>query len=147
MTCPDGEKYSLRPGETLDLGQGYCLEVKEVDVDGQMIWLGFTKDGEYVDDEIIKVGNNNGGTWDVNLDNIQGVSNIVVLRVHVSQVFQGAVDRIAQIDGIWLIDYANVINLKAGDQFGEFTLTEIISGVDESNPGYLVFESSDTQSN
>ena len=37
--------------------QGYALEAKQVDVDGEKVWLEFSKDGEYVDDEIISVGN------------------------------------------------------------------------------------------
>ncbi len=48
-------KQTLRTGETLDLGEGYALEAKQVDVDGEKVWLEFTKDGEYVDDEIISV--------------------------------------------------------------------------------------------
>ena len=44
-------------------------------------------------------------TWEVKLDDIQDEDDVVVLKVHVNQVFQGAVDSIAQIDGLWLIDY------------------------------------------
>ena len=47
------EKYTLKTGEKLDLGSGYALEAKQVDVDGAKVWLEFTKDGTYVDDQII----------------------------------------------------------------------------------------------
>lgn len=137
----DGEKYALRTGETLDLGEGYCLEPKQIDVAGQMVWFEFTKDGVYIDDEIIECGNSSDGTWSVNLDDIQGVSNVVVFKVHVSKIAEGAGDSAVQLDGLWLIDYENAKTLKIGDKFGEFTLKEITNGVDESNPGYLVFES------
>lgn len=137
----EGETYLLRAGETLDLGNGYCLETKQIDVPGQMVWFEFTKDGVYVDDEIIKCGNSSDSTWSVNLDDIQGVSNIVVFRIHVNKIAEGAVDNIVELDGLWLIDYENTKTLKIGDKFGEFTLKEITNGVDESNPGYLVFES------
>lgn len=143
----EDEKYTLRTGEILDLGSGYALETKQVDVDGQMVWFEFTKDGEFVDDEIIKVGDSSDNTWSINLDDIQGVNNVVVFKVHTNQIFQGAVDSIVQIDGIWLIDYANAKTLKTGDKFGKFTLKEIVSGVDASNLGSLVFESDNTQNN
>jgi S-layer protein (TIGR01567 family) len=116
------DKYTIRTGETLDLGQGYTLEAKQVDVDGEKVWLQFNKDGEFVDDEIISVGtdtNTTGGTWNVELDDIQDEDDVVVLKVHVNQVFQGAVDSIAQIEGLWLIDYANAMTIESDDEFGE----------------------------
>jgi PGF-CTERM protein len=33
-------------------------------------------------------------------------------------VFQGAVDSIAQIEGLWLIDYANSMTIESDDEFG-----------------------------
>ncbi|WP_440945702.1 S-layer protein domain-containing protein [Methanosarcina sp. T3] len=112
------DKYTIRTGELLDLGEGYAIEAKQVDVDGEKVWLEFTKDGEFVDDEIISVGTGD-NTWDVELDDIEDEDDVIVLRVHVNQVFQGAVDSIAQIEGLWLIDYANAMTIESDDEFGE----------------------------
>lgn len=142
----EGEKYALKTGEILDLGQGYGLEAKQIDVDGQMVWFELTKDGTYVGSEIIKVGNGNDGTWSLSLDDIQGVSNVVVFKVHVNGIFEGAVDSIVQMDGIWLIDYVNATTLEVGDRLGNVTLTKIVNGVDKSDLGSLVFEPSDASS-
>ncbi|HII02616.1 TPA: PGF-CTERM sorting domain-containing protein, partial [Methanosarcinaceae archaeon] len=121
LVLDSDDKYTLRTGETLELGQGYSLEAKQVDVNGDKVWLQFNRDGEYVDDEIISVagGNATGNTWDVELDDIEDEDDVVVLRVHVNQVFQGAVDSIAQIEGLWLIDYANARTIESDDEFGE----------------------------
>jgi len=118
LVLDSDDKYTVRTGETLDLGEGYSLQAKQVDVDGEKVWLEFDKDGEYVDDEIIDVGEDD-STWDVELDDIQDEDDVTVLKVHVNQVFQGAVDSIAQIEGIWLIDYANAIKIESDDEFGE----------------------------
>ncbi|AKJ39039.1 S-layer protein domain-containing protein [Methanosarcina barkeri] len=118
LVLDSDDKYTVRTGETLDLGQGYSLQAKQVDVDGNKVWLEFDKDGEYVDDEIIDVGEGD-STWDVELDDIQDEDDVVVLKVHVNQVFQGAVDSIAQIEGLWLIDYANAIKIESDDEFGD----------------------------
>ena len=142
----EGEKYSIRANEILDLGQGYCLEPKQIDVDKQMVWFEFSKDGEHIADDIVKIGSGNEGTLSVNFNDIQGISNVVVFKAHVSDIFQYETNSIVMIDGIWLIDYAHIKTLKLGDKFGEFTLKKITNGVDESNPGYLVFEHGDTQS-
>ncbi len=121
LVLDSDDKYTLRTGETLELGQGYTLEAKQVDVNGEKVWLQFNRDGEYVDDEIISVagGNTTGSTWDVELDDIEDEDDVVVLRVHVNQVFQGAVDSIAQIEGLWLIDYADSRTIESDDEFGE----------------------------
>ena len=113
------DRYTIRTGETLDLGEGYALEAKQVDVEGEKVWLEFTKDGEFVDDEIISVTDPDRSTWEVELDDIEDEDDVVVLKVHVNQVFQGAVDSIAQIEGLWLIDYANAMTIESDDEFGE----------------------------
>jgi S-layer protein (TIGR01567 family) len=118
LVLDSDDKYTIRTGETLDLGEGYTIEAKQVDVDGEKVWLEFSKDGEYVDDEIVSVGTGD-NTWTVELDDIQGEDDVAVLKVHVNQVFQGAVDSIAQIEGIWLIDYANAMKIESDDEFGE----------------------------
>ncbi|HET8687817.1 MAG TPA: S-layer protein domain-containing protein, partial [Methanosarcina sp.] len=104
LVIDSDDKYTLKTGEKVDLGQGYALEAKQVDVDGKKVWLEFTKDGEFVDDQIVSTDSGD-GTWTCEVDKIQGEDNVPVLRVHVNQVFQGAVDSIVQIDGLWLIDF------------------------------------------
>nr|Q46BP2.1 RecName: Full=Major S-layer protein; AltName: Full=Cell surface glycoprotein; Flags: Precursor [Methanosarcina barkeri str. Fusaro] len=119
LVLDSDDKITLRTGETFDLGEGYSIQAKQVDVDGEKVWLEFDKDGEYVDDEIIEVGSNSDNTWDVELDDIEDEDDVVVLKVHVNQVFRGAVDSIAQIEGIWLIDYANAMTIESDDEFGD----------------------------
>jgi S-layer protein (TIGR01567 family) len=133
-----GSNYDLKTGENLDLGQGYSLQVKQVDVDGEKVWLEFDKDGQYVDDHIISTGSGD-STWNCTLD-IQGINNVVVLKVHVNQITQSATESVVKIDGIWLIDYENTMTLKIGDKFGDYTLKDIIYGVNSSYLGSLVFD-------
>jgi S-layer protein (TIGR01567 family) len=139
LVLDSNETYTLKDGEKLDLGQGYALEVKQIDIDGMKVWLEFTRDGKYVDDQILSVNTDSNKTWTVALDNVQGENNIVVMKVYVNQLFAGAVDNIVQIKGIWLIDYANARTLNIGDEIGGFKLQQIINGTSSSNLGSLVF--------
>jgi len=118
LVLDSDDKYTLKTGDKLDLGQGYALEAKQVDVDGKKIWLEFSKDGQYIDDQIVSTDSGD-STWTCEIDGVQGEDNVPVLKVHVNQVFQGAVDSIAQIDGLWLIDYTNAIKINSDDEFGK----------------------------
>ncbi|WP_292390244.1 S-layer protein domain-containing protein [Methanosarcina sp. UBA5] len=135
LVLDSGDKHTLKTGEKLDLCNGYSIQVKEIDVDGKKAWLEFDKNGKYVDDTIFSAGEN----WTCFLDKIQGEDDVPVLKVHVSDVSQSGNDSVVQIDGIWLIDYANAKTLKVGDKIGGFTLEKIVSGVNKSNLGSLVF--------
>jgi S-layer protein (TIGR01567 family) len=119
LVLDSDDKYTIRTGELRNLGDGYAIGAKQVDVDGEKVWLEFTKDGEFIADEIVSVTSGSSNTWEVKLNDIQGENNVVVFRVHINQVFQGAMDSIAQIEGIWLIDYKNSITIRTDDKFGE----------------------------
>jgi S-layer protein (TIGR01567 family) len=141
LVLDSNETYTFKNNEKLNLGNGYALEAKKIDIDNETVWLEFTKDGKFVASQNISVntGENN-KTWNVTLDNVEGENNIVVMKVYVNQLFAGVKNNIVQIDGVWLIDYANARTLNIGDKLGDFALKEITSGVDRSNLGGLVFK-------
>lgn len=141
LLLDDNDTYTLlQGGEKLDLGNGYALEAKQINIDNEEIWFEFSKDGKYIADQIVPANTDGNNTWTVTLDNVQGENNVVAMKVHVKNIFVGSVDNIVQIDGLWLTDYTNATTLKVGDKIGEFTLENIVSGVNTSNMGSLVFE-------
>jgi len=141
LILDSNEIYTLGTNEKLDLGQGYALEVKQIDIDNEKVWLEFTKDGQHIADQKVSVNAaENNKTWNVTLNNVQGENNIVVMKVYVNNLFVGAEKCVVRIDGIWLIDYANARTLNIGDELGEFTLEKIVSGVNSSDLGSLVFK-------
>ncbi|AKB83108.1 hypothetical protein MSBR3_2530 [Methanosarcina barkeri 3] len=141
LVLDSNETYTFKNNEKLNLGNGYALEAKKIDIDNETVWLEFTKDGKFVASQNISVntGENN-KTWNVTLDNVEGENNIVVMKVYVNQLFAGVENNIVRIDGVWLIDYANARTLNIGDKLGDFALKKITSGVDRSNLGGLVFK-------
>ncbi len=134
------ETYTLEVCEKMDLGQSYALKVKQIDIEDEKVWLELTRNGKHAADKKIQVNTDSNSTWTVTLDNVQGEDNIAVMKVHIKQLFVGTEKRIVWIDGIWLLDYVNAKTINIGDQVGEYRFTRTIRGVDESNPGSLVFE-------
>ena len=139
LVIDDDEKYLLKTGSTLELGEGYTLIVDQIDVDGNKALIGFYKDGREINRSIITTGTGESGNW-ILRNTVLGESNTQVLRVHVSSVFQGTQDSLVEIDGLWVMDYQNARELKSGDKFGLleykgngiFTADDIVLSDDES---------------
>ncbi len=127
LLIDDDDTYSLGSGEILDLGNGYALKVEGIDVGGDKVLLNFTKDGVYVDDEVIDITYPEESTWVLDLDGIENENDIVVFKVFVDQITQEDGDDIAWINGLWLIDYANVTTVGYDSEYGVFEVSSITS--------------------
>uniref|UniRef100_UPI00351C09B6 S-layer protein domain-containing protein n=1 Tax=Methanomethylovorans sp. TaxID=2758717 RepID=UPI00351C09B6 len=120
------DKYTLRVGQTLDMGEGYALTPKQIDIDGNKVWLELTKDGVYLDDQVITVTDADveNSTWDYEEDDVGGEDDVVIMRAHVNEVFQGQVDSLAVIEGMWLISNEPLV-IESDDSFGALDVTTI----------------------
>ncbi|TGC06931.1 S-layer protein domain-containing protein, partial [Methanolobus halotolerans] len=124
LLVDNDDKHTLRTGSTLELPNGYELTAKEIDVDGDKIWMELSKDGEFVEDEVINVIAGP-ATWTYKTD--AGTNDdVIVFRIHITDVFQGQVDSLAVIEGVYLLDYEDIISIGTGDQFGELEVTSIV---------------------
>ncbi len=117
LLVDSGEKYTLRVGFALELGGGYELTAKQIDVAGNKVWMEFSKNGEFIEDKVIHVDEKTDGTWKF-YTNVEDEVNVEVLRVNVTNLFQGQVDSLVVVEGIWLIDFENILVIEAGDEFG-----------------------------
>ncbi|WP_445475117.1 S-layer protein domain-containing protein [Methanococcoides methylutens] len=127
LILDDDEKYTMRVGQTLDLGEGFALTPKQIDVDGEKVWLELTKDGEFLDDDVFSTVNNvDNSSWDYEAD-IEDEDDVVVMRVHVNEVFQGQVDSLAIIEGIWLMN-DEAMEIENEDTFGDLEVTDTSNG-------------------
>jgi S-layer protein (TIGR01567 family) len=129
------DKYTLRTGSALELASGYALTAKQIDVEGDKVWMELTKDGEFVEDEVIDV---TGGeaTWNYDVD-VGDQDDVIVFRVLITDVFQGQVDSLAVIEGLWLVDYENVMEVETSDEFGELEVDSVDTKIAMTNTGTL----------
>jgi S-layer protein (TIGR01567 family) len=129
------DKYTLRTGSALELAGGYELTAKQIDVDGNKVWMELSKDGEFVEDEVIDVSNGE-ATWDYDLD-VGDQSDVIVFRVLITDVFQGQVDSLAVVEGIWLVDYESILSVESSDEFGELEVDSVSDSIVMKNSGTL----------
>jgi parallel beta-helix repeat protein len=87
--CEWAEK-TLATGEVWDVGGGFVLTPLQIDVDGEKVWLSFTKDGKEYDSEVMSVGDAYTFTDYINED-------VPVILCYVVGVFRGAESNLVQI--------------------------------------------------
>ena len=124
----DDESYTLRTGESLELGEGYAVTPQQIDVDGNKVWLELTKDGEYVEDKIISTDTEDDAEkiWYYEMD-LNDNEDVAVIMIHIDEVFQGQVDSLCVIEGIFQISDDPLV-LEEDDEFGELTITYLGEG-------------------
>ncbi|TGC06649.1 hypothetical protein CUN85_12830 [Methanolobus halotolerans] len=116
LLVDNDDEYTLRTGSTLELPNGYGLTVKQIDVEGEKVWMELSKDREFVEDEVINVADDS-ATWTYNtvVDDTDGVDVFKVLVYGVSADSEGS---LITVGGLYLIDYQNILSIESGDEFG-----------------------------
>lgn len=117
LVIDSDDKFTLKTGATLELGEGYTLVVDQIDVDGNKAYIRFLQDGKEVNSSIVTTGSGEDGNW-IYRATLLNEKNTQILRVHVKSVFQGTESSLVEIEGLWLMDYVNARELKTDDSFG-----------------------------
>ncbi len=115
------DKKSANSGDALALEEGYSLNIKEVDVNGESVWVQLEKDGEVVDEGFVTSGEDY--TYEADLGEAEDVPIIIV---HFGTVFAGSETSAVFVQGIFQIsdEYTELTN---GDTFGEMEVTSLSS--------------------
>jgi S-layer protein (TIGR01567 family) len=128
LDTDDGGTFNS--GSSFPLEEGYAINVQEVDVDGDTVWISLTKDGDEVDEGFLSAGDTY--VYDKDLDKVDDVPIIIV---HFEEVFSGRTAAAVVVDGIFQIsdDYEEI---EDGDEFDEMEITNV-------NEDTIVMENSD----
>jgi S-layer protein (TIGR01567 family) len=122
------DKESMNSGSALVLEEGYSLNIKEVDVNGESVWVQLEKDGEVVDEGFVTSGDDY-----VYKTDLGEAEDIPLIIVHFGTVFSGTETSAVFVQGIFQLsdDYTEIIN---GDTFGEMEVSSVSeSGITMKN--------------
>ncbi|MCG8501815.1 MAG: hypothetical protein MJB12_15630, partial [Firmicutes bacterium] len=126
LLLDNDDKHTLMTGSTLELPNGYELTAKQIDVEGDKVWLELSKDGEFIENEIINVVCGS-ATWTYDTD-VGDTDDVIVFRALITDVFQGQVDSLAVIEGLYLVEFDDVLKIENDDEFGELEVSSIAGG-------------------
>ena len=119
LVIDSDERYTLKTGATLEIGSGYSFLINQIDVDGNKAQITLMHDGQAINSSIATTNGTQGGDWIFDLK-VLGESNMQVMRIHVKSVFQGTESSLVEIEGIWMVDYLNAIEVKSDVDYGKF---------------------------
>ena len=124
------DKESMYSGSDLVLEEGYSLEIKQVDINGENVWVQLKKDGTVVDEEFVTSGQ------DYIYEGTLGkAEDVPIIIVHFGTVFQSTETSAVFMQGIFQIS-DKYIEVNNGDTFDEMEVTSVSeSGITMKNDG------------
>lgn len=126
------DSHSITTGSVLPLANGYELRIKEIDTNGNKVWLALAKDGKEIDSKVVQPLDLKSATYEYK-ENIGGSKDTPLILAHVSNVFTSAESSLVTIDGLFQVadDYLSV---NDGDKYGKMKVNSISEvGIDMEN--------------
>ncbi|MCD4703607.1 MAG: S-layer protein, partial [Methanosarcinaceae archaeon] len=116
----DGQT-SIYAGSALILEDGYALNIIQLDVNGDKVFVTLTKDGSEVDEAILS----SDSTYVYEKD-LGSVDDVPIITVHFDEIFSGTETSAVFVDGIFQIsdEYTEV---EDGDNYGKMEVTSVSS--------------------
>ena len=108
----ESDKKSLYAGSSLTLEQGYALNIVEVDVNGNNVYVTLSKDGAQVDETIVR----DNGTYVYEAE-MGDSDDVPIIAVHFGNVFLSTEASAVFIDAIFQIS-DEYISVDSGDSYG-----------------------------
>ena len=133
------DKKSMYSGSALALENGYSLSIKEVDVNGNSVWVQLEKDGKVVDDGFVSSGQDY-----VYKTDIGKATNVPLIIAHFGTVFSGTETSAVFVQGIFQLsdDYTEI---KNGDPFGKMEVSSVSeSGITMENSDNIGLDQGET---
>lgn len=136
------EENTLTSGSVLPLEEGYELRIKEVDINGNKVYLSLAKNGEVVDSKVVSPDSLKSATYQYEVD-VAG-EKTPILMAHISNVFASTESSLATIDGLFQISdtYASV---EDGDKYNKMKVISISdTGIEMENEDSLTLKKGGT---
>ena len=136
------EDRTITSGSVLPLEEGYELRIKEVDINGNKVYLGLARDGSEIDSKVISPDSLRTATYQYKIK-IVG-DDVPIIMAHISNVFASAESNLVTVDGLFQIsdDYASV---EDGDKYDKMKVTSVSDvGIEMENEDSLTLRKGST---
>jgi S-layer protein (TIGR01567 family) len=108
------DQQTLATGEVWYLGGGFTLTAKQIDLQGNKVWLSLGKNGKEIDSSVIDAGTDSRYMY---TEDLSDVEDVVVFFCNVGAVFRGTESNLVQVKYVFLIDN-DVEKVEPGTSYG-----------------------------
>ena len=117
----DDEKTIVQ-GSVMPLEEGYELRIKQIDVNGNKVYLALAKDGKEIDSKVVSPGTLKSSTYQYKVT-ISGEDTPIIMA-HIPSVFAGSESGIVTVDGLFQVSdtYKSV---EDGDKYGKMKVVGV----------------------
>jgi S-layer protein (TIGR01567 family) len=117
------DESTITTGSVLTLEEGYELRIKQIDIDGNKVFLGLAKDGEEIDSKVVSPESSLKSATYMYKVEISGEDQPIIMA-HISNVFASTESDLVTVDGIFQIsDTYN--SVESGDEYGKMQVTSL----------------------
>jgi S-layer protein (TIGR01567 family) len=136
------DESTITTGSVMPLEEGYELRIKQIDLNGNKVYLALAKDGEEVDSKVVSPENAKSATYQYKVD-IAGEDTAIVLA-HISNVFASAESALVTVDGLFQIS-DTFAAVEDGDKYDKMKVTSVSDqGVEMDNEDSLTLRKGST---
>ena len=127
----NNDEKTIVQGSVMPLEEGYELRIKQIDVNGNKVYLALAKDGKEIDSKVVSPGTLKSSTYQYKVT-ISGEDTPIIMA-HIPSVFAGSESGIVTVDGLFQVSdtYKSV---EDGDKYGKMKVVGVSdSGVTMDN--------------
>ncbi|MCX6679016.1 MAG: S-layer protein domain-containing protein [Methanothrix sp.] len=133
---------TITTGSVMPLEEGYELRIKQIDLNGNKVYLALAKDGEEVDSKVVSPEDVKSATYQYKVD-ISGEDTPIILA-HISNVFASAESALVTVDGLFQIS-DTFAAVEDGDKYDKMKVTSVSDqGVEMDNEDSLTLRKGST---
>ncbi|VVB64488.1 S-layer protein [uncultured archaeon] len=132
------DEQTITTGSVLPLEEGYELRIKQVDINGNKVYLALAKDGKEIDSKVVAPSSGEFRTSNYLYKITMGSKkDVPMIAAHVQSVFKGTEADLATVDGLFQLSDSPA-NVEEGEMQGKMkveTLTD--TGISMKNDGSI----------
>ena len=135
----DDESRTIGSGSVFALQEGYELRIKQVDLDGNKVYLGLAKDGKEVDSKVVTPSGDatdSSSNYKYEVD-IGSEKDVPIIAAHIQSVFRSTEADLATVDGLFQVsDTAE--SVEEGEIHGKMKVDSLSDeGITMTNDGSI----------